>query len=62
VSDKEVTLADPGAYYRKLGADLERKRIVKILENHRISIIDITTENWIGLWHDAIAKVKGEQK
>jgi hypothetical protein len=40
----------------------ERERIIKILENHRISIKDISVENWIGLWHDAIAKVKEDQK
>jgi len=44
------------------GVELERERIIKILENHRISIKDISVENWIGLWHDAIAKVKEEQK
>ena len=40
------------------GVIAERERIIKILENHRISIKDISFENWIGLWHDAIAKVK----
>ena len=49
---------DPAAHYTKVGADIENKRIVEILENHRISIIDISSDNWIGLWHDAIAKVK----
>lgn len=36
--------------------------VIELLEKHRISIKDISQENWIGLWHDAIRKIKGEQK
>lgn len=38
------------------------ERIIKLLEKHRISLKDITAENWVGLWHDAIKQIKGEQK
>ena len=40
------------------GAEQERERIIKLLENHRISLKDISTENWVGLWHDAVKKIK----
>ena len=52
-------------YYRRQGkvegAYVERERIIKLLEGHRISLKDITTQNWVGLWHDAIALIKGEK-
>ena len=35
-------------------------RIIELLEQHRISLRDISAENWVGLWHDAIALIKGE--
>ena len=60
MSLKKLMFGDPASYYIKVGAVLENERIVQILENHRISIIDISSNNWIGLWHDAIAEVKAD--
>lgn len=44
------------------GEFVKLQDVIELLENHRISIKDISQENWIGLWHDAIRKIKGEQK
>lgn len=46
----------------QLGVKHAEERIIKLLENHRISLKDISAENWVGLWHDAIKQIKGEQK
>lgn len=42
----------------QLGVKHAEERIIKLLENHRISLKDISTENWVGLWHDAVKKIK----
>lgn len=42
----------------QLGVKHAEERIIKLLENHRISLKDISAENWVGLWHDAVKKIK----
>lgn len=53
-------LADMGE--SPTGEFVKLQDVIELLEKHRISIKYISQENWIGLWHDAIRKIKGEQK
>jgi hypothetical protein len=55
-------LEDPAAYYRQIGADQERKRIIKLLEQRYSENVDHCQWGTHVFLDNAIELIKGEQE
>ncbi len=61
MSDRKLMLEDPAAYYMQVGAEQERERIIKLLENEKFILPEGIDEGLTLMpIQEAIALIKGE--
>jgi hypothetical protein len=70
MSNRKLMLDDPAEYYRQVGAEQERERIIKLLEDKQYFAAFLldwaytkpTAEDALTVAQTVIALIKGEQK